>query len=1214
MTLMSQDVWKEVTCGGILEPWFGSPLVGAVGTPLDALGTARVSLLINFSSACSKSFQVGVVVVSGLTADVILGLDFLLANDCTIDAGQSKLNFPHENLSVTLGARGGRQMSSSEIPVSLGVSVSVPAYSEMEVMAKVPSELSRGTWIFEGMDYRKQKTIATARALVSPHIGQVPVRLCNPGGKAVMLQKDTRIGTLELVEDSEAKTHITSVTQGDTVQQQAPKEKRDLIWTTINDTCQNLSCQEREELCSLLVEYHDVISSTSNEMGRTSTIQHHINTGDHPPIRQQLRRLAPHRREQVRELLQDMLGRDVIQPSKSPWASPIVLVQKKDGSIRFCVDYRKVNSITRKDAYPLPRIDDTLDTLAGSQWFSTLDLVSGYWQVTVDEVDRKKTAFCTPEGLFQFKVMPFGLCNAPATFQRLMDMVLAGLQWSRCLVYLDDIIVPGKTFAEHLQNLEAVFQRFRQAGLKLKLGKCSFCQTEVAFLGHIVSRDGVATDPEKTAKVAKWPEPTSCREVQQFLGFANYYRRFVKDYAQIARPLHRLTEQGRDFQWSEECQIAFDTLRRALTSSPILAFPNPEKPFILDTDASDTGIGAVLSQEVQDGREHVIAYASRVLSKPERRYCVTRKELLAVVFFCHHFRPYLLGRHFTLRTDHGSLTWLWNFKDPEGQLARWLERLQEYDFSIVHRPGKKHGNADGLSRLPCRQCGRESHTTVSTVRTQDLEDKDLLQKQLEDSTVGPVLRAMREGRKSSDQHIRSKSRLCQQLFAKWDQLVIQRSLLWRRFEQANGSGYHLQLLVPITLQKDVLRDLHEGVMGGHLGIDKTLARIQERYYWPGYSQDVKDWCKSCSACATRKSPAPKNKAPLKNIKVGYPMQLVAVDILGPLPESITGNSYILVAGDYFTRWMEAYPIPNQEASTVAKKLTEEMFLRFSPPDQLHSDQGRQFESNLIAEVCKLLGICKTRTTPYHPQGDGLVERFNRTLVDMLAVTAKDNPFDWENHVRAVCMAYNTSVQTTTGYSPFYLMFGRQAKMPIDITLGISDPESASWTPATYASALRTNLTSAYENVRNKMGSQLDRQKELYDEKTHGEPFHVGQLVWLHSNVVKRGSVKKFHHPWTGPFKIVSRLSDVTYRIQDISRPSHRLIVHFNRLKKCLSRTPSGPPSQPPSQDVTTTDTTQPLARTFGETLEVVDDSEPLPRRYPVRQRTQPERFGPFVTH
>jgi hypothetical protein len=410
-----------------------------------------------------------------------------------------------------------------------------------------------------------------------------------------------------------------------------------------------------------------------------------------------------------------MLDKDIIKPSASPWASPIVLVQKKDGTVRLCVDYHKVNSVTRKDAYPLPRIDDTLDTLAGSCWFSTLDLVSGYWQVEVTEADQEKTAFCTPEGLFQFKVMPFGLCNAPATFQRLMDMVLAGLQWSNCLVYLDDVIIPGRTFEEHMENLQSVLERFRNAGLMLKLTKCSFCKKQTSFLGHIVSADGVATDPSKTAKVSSWPQPTSVKEVQQFLGFANYYRRFVRDYAAIARPLHRLTERGREFLWTEDCQVAFDSLKKSLTTSPVLAFPDLSKPFILDTDASDTGIGAVLSQLSDDGTERVVAYASRTLSKPERRYCVTRRELLAVVYFTRHFRPYLLGRHFTLRTDHGSLTWLWNFREPEGQLARWLERLQEYDFRIVHRPGRKHGNADGLSRSPCPQCGRDSHLHINSI-------------------------------------------------------------------------------------------------------------------------------------------------------------------------------------------------------------------------------------------------------------------------------------------------------------------------------------------------------------------------------------------------------------------------------------------------------------------------------------------------------------------
>ena len=343
---------------------------------------------------------------------------------------------------------------------------------------------------------------------------------------------------------------------------------------------------------------------------------------------------------------------------------------QKDGSVRFCVDYRKVNSVTRKDAYPLPRVDDTLDTLAGSRLFTTLDLATGYWQVEVAEEDQPKTAFTTPEGLFQFRVMPFGLCNAPATFQRLMDRVLDGLKWSSCLVYLDDIIIVGTSFSERLRNLAGVLQRFREAGLKLKLSKCKWCQKSITFLGHIVSEEGIASDPSKTAVVAGWPPPQSKREMQQFLGVANYDRKFIKNLAAIAKPLHLHTEKNTDFKWTAECmyQHAFDALRACLISPPVLSYPDYSQQFVLDTDASDIGIGAVLSQVDATGSEVVIAYASRTLSRPEQRYCVTRKELLAAVKFIHHFRQYLLlGREFTLRTDHSSLVWLHNFKEPEGQ-------------------------------------------------------------------------------------------------------------------------------------------------------------------------------------------------------------------------------------------------------------------------------------------------------------------------------------------------------------------------------------------------------------------------------------------------------------------------------------------------------------------------------------------------------------------
>ena len=387
-------------------------------------------------------------------------------------------------------------------------------------------------------------------------------------------------------------------------------------------------------------------------------------------------------------MLVDMLDKDIIQPSVSPWASPVVLVPKKDGTLRFCVDYRQLNSITSKDAYPLPRIDETLDTLAGSVWFTTLDLISGYWQVEVKPEDREKTAFCTKDGLFEFKVMPFGLCNAPATFQRLMDLVLAGMQWSQCLVYLDDIIIPGRSVKEHLRNVASVLQRLRDAELKLQPAKCSFFQKQVKYLGHMISEEGVATDPTKTEKVKQWPTPSTADEVQQFLGLASYYRRFIQHFSEIVKPLHHLTERNAKFLWTEECELAFQELKRRLITAPILSYPDFSKEFVLDTDASNFALGAVLSQVQNDGSERVIAYGSRLMTKTERRYCATRRELLSVVTFVKKFHPYLLGRHFKLRTDHGSLVWLKNFKEPEGQLARWLERLQQYDFTIIHRRGR----------------------------------------------------------------------------------------------------------------------------------------------------------------------------------------------------------------------------------------------------------------------------------------------------------------------------------------------------------------------------------------------------------------------------------------------------------------------------------------------------------------------------------------------
>ena len=351
----------------------------------------------------------------------------------------------------------------------------------------------------------------------------------------------------------------------------------------------------------------------------------------------------------------------------------------------------------------MPRIDDSLDALRESIWFSTLDLASAYNQVEVVPEDREKTAFSTQCGLYEFKVMSFGLCNAPATFERLMELVLHGLHWKICLIYLDDVIVTGKSFDEHIQNLKEVLSRIEKSGLKVSPNKCCFFTKEVTFVGHIVSDKGISTDPKKIEAVKTWPQPKNVREIRSFLGLCSYYRRFVKDFASVAKPLHNLTEKQVQFRWTVECQTAFELLKSSLTSTPILCYPSTRQQFILDTDASGCGIGAVLAQ-FHEGREQVVAYFSRVLSKAERNYCVTRRELLAVIESVKHFHHYVYGVPFTVRTDHGALTWLLRFKNIEGQMARWLEILNAYDFKIIHRPGKQHKNADSLLRRPCEMC------------------------------------------------------------------------------------------------------------------------------------------------------------------------------------------------------------------------------------------------------------------------------------------------------------------------------------------------------------------------------------------------------------------------------------------------------------------------------------------------------------------------------
>ncbi|GFX71228.1 hypothetical protein TNCV_3409981 [Trichonephila clavipes] len=667
-----------------------------------------------------------------------------------------------------------------------------------------------------------------------------------------------------------------------------------------------LSDEQRNKLSELLRKFSGLFTKTDKSTAAKTNVKHRIFTGDHAPINQRAYRVSTTERRIIHEEVQKMLDEGIVQPSESPWSSPIVLVRKKDGNWRFCVDYRKLNSVTKKDVYPLPRIDDTLDCLKGAMFFSSMDLRSGYWQIEIDETDREKMAFITPEGLYEFKVMPFGLCNAPATFERMMDNLLRHFKWTMCLCYLDDIIVFSETFQDHLIRLRLVLKRLQEAGLKLNSKKCLFAAQEVKILGHLVSSNGVRPDPDKIKAVRNFPTPKNIHDIRRFLGLCSYFRRFIKGFCYLAEPLQSLLKSGVEFHWGPEEVEAFNSLKKALTSDPVLGLYEERASTEIRTDASGYGIGAVLVQ-IQNNVEKVIAYASRTLTKAEKNYSTTERECLAIVWATNKFRPYIFGKHFTVVTDHHSLCWLMNLKDPSGRLARWALRLQEHDFDVKYKTGKKHSDADALSRNPVEE---ETETPDKFLAVTTSMNLAMEQKKDQDLAKLKIL-----SNSSKNEEFR----------------FIDGILCRKNFDP---DGKLWLPVIPKHLRADILRHFHDAPTAGHLGFAKTYDRIRKRFYWPGMYRNVVRF-----------------------------------------PKSAHGNKWIIVCTDYSTRYAITKALPTAEVDEIAKFLLEEIVLRHGAPRVIITDRGAVFRSRLVSSLVDLCNIDHRFTTAYHPQTNGLTERF-----------------------------------------------------------------------------------------------------------------------------------------------------------------------------------------------------------------------------------------------
>ena len=898
--------------------------------------------------------------------------------------------------------------------------------------------------------------------------------------------------------------------------------------------------RQRYRAAMVLFNNRDAFSFDGS-FGKTKLIKHRIQTEpSHKPINQKYRPVNPALEKDLKEQIKQWQEHGVIEKSNSPWNFGLVAAPKKNGKIRWCVDYRALNQITTKDSHPIGNIDDNLSRLSRSTIFSCIDGSGAYHVVELDEADKEKTAFGTPWGSYQFTHMPFGLCNAPSTYARLVQMVLQGIPYHVALPYLDDTIIHSKSLDEHLVSLDRVLRANISAGLKLSPEKCSFFCDEVSYLGHVVSAKGIFPNPDYVKIVAKWPTPNTRAKVRTFLGKTGYYRRFIKDYSKIAGPLiDKLAKTELDdkteFPVTPEFEKSFTQLKHALTKAPILAYPqfDSDEPFILDTDwsAENNAVGAVLSQK-QDGKERVICYGAKRLNKAQAAYSPTKGELAGVIIFMQKWKYFLQHRHFLLRTDHRALCWIRSMVEPTGMIQRWLDILAGFDFRVEHRPGPKHGNADSLSRaLHLSPASSEVDISqgerIATVVPASLDAATILTEQQADPDLNFLIEALQANDAPSKAQLASSSRLGKLYGGLFSNLSLNDKghLVYSVQSSSSGVSTTRQLiLLPRNLWSAAIWAAHEA--SAHMAAQATTDRALKHFYFAGMLAFTSTLLRTCKQCQTKVGNSKDQRALLRPSLSGYPFQKLSLDFVGPLPTSSKGNAYILTVLDTFTRWLEAFPLRAATADRVVKILIKEIFSRYGLCEQLHSDRGSQFTGDLLSDVAQSLGISHTQTPAYNPKSNP-VERQHRTLQQALTALVNEHPKRWEQMLPHALFAMRTTISRSTGFAPFQLMFGRDATSNLDFVFG--PPKSADTPLTEYATQLSSDVLQAHHWARQNIGRSISRQRRAYhaDAKT----FTIGQQVWLFTPRLRPGQSKKFATYWTGPWTISKQLNDLMFEIK-----------------------------------------------------------------------------------
>jgi hypothetical protein len=878
---------------------------------------------------------------------------------------------------------------------------------------------------------------------------------------------------------------------------------------------------QKQQLAKLFDEFRPMFTK---KPGLCRLYKHRIYTGEHPPVSSHLIRMTPGARKAFDETFNELIDFGVIEPAVNcPWSAPAFTVPKPDGTHRFITAYQKLNDITIPDKYPIPRMDDMLMHLGNFKYLTFFDLSKGFYQIEVAEEDRQKTAFISHRGHWQFKRMPMGLSNSPSTFQRAVDAVLGDLKWKICFGYFDDVGVFSNSFEEHLEHLRIVLTKLWEAGFTLHPKKVQLCRRRLKFLGFVIEDGKIFPNPEKVECIRNFPVPKSSSKVQSFLGLMGFYRRFIPDLSTIAKPLMNLNKKGVKFKWTEECQQSFETLINSITELTNLHLPDLNKEFVITTDASTTGLGAVLSQ-VKDNVRYPIWFASRTLNSAESNYIITELELLAVIWAIRKFQPFIEYTHFVLETDHSAIMWLKRMKEPRGRLARWMLILQGLDFEVFHRPG-----TSGVMKVPdaLSRTNELLFVELDGAMSRDF----LIQEQLSDGHLREVREVLMGTFECSDRAKKEKIQLRAERGYLMDDGMLMR-YVGPRGKPWEDEGLYWRIWLPESLKEKVMVALHEEPTAGHLGIRKTYLRVDQRFYWEGMHKDIVQFVSKCMKCQEvkiRTIPL----APPSSFHPEGPWQLVFTDLMGPYPKTAAQNTHLLVVVCGFSKYIEIFPLRSPDAKKVTDRLWQ-VCCRWGVFKTIVSDNGTQFTSGYFHEWCKSRGISPFHISAYHAQSN-MTERYNRTIKTMI-VSFIQKCRDWDKNLHEIAFAMNSAVSDTTKFSPAYLATGREFRCPLDNILDVASKHHE-------IVQFKERMALIHNLARENIEASHEVSLRAYGDKVKYREFKIGDLVMVKTHFLSNagaGFSAKLAPRYEGPYRITHKVSNHAY---DLTHDSSGQVIH-----------------------------------------------------------------------